>query len=168
VVKILDFLNKMYSKRAKSDDPVYSTGWSSALSFRNDKKLASYRNHVLSEFRLPEEELDARYGAETLHSEMNPNWDVSVDLIIGAAEKVGIAEEFISLAKVNSSAAKLLSVHFKMLGEVEKYGKVISIQELQDSVRSQSGNADNSEGLLPYHLHTKTLAQHCLAKLGNV
>ena len=96
MVKILDFLSKMYSNRANSDDPAYSLGWSSALAFRNDNKLASYRHHVLSEFGLPEEELDARYAAETLHSEMNPNWDVSVDLIIGAAEKVGIADEFIS------------------------------------------------------------------------
>ena len=144
VVKILDFLSKIYSKRAKSDDPAYSLGWSSALAFRNDRELASYRNYVLSEFELPEEELDARYAAETLHSEMNPNWDVSVDFIIGTAQKVGIAEEFISLAKVNSSAAKLLSVHLKMLGEVGKFGRVIAYQDI---IHNLDKNVENSEGL---------------------
>lgn len=144
MVKVLDFLNKMYSKRAKSDDPAYSLGWSSALAFRNDKSLSPYRTYLLSEFGLPEEELDARYAAETLHSEMNPNWAISVDIKIGAAEKVGIAEEFISLAKGNPSAAKLLSVHFKMLDEVEKYGQVIAYQDI---IRSQSENADDPKEL---------------------
>lgn len=144
MVKILDFLSKIYSKRAKSDDPTYSFLWSSALAFRNDRELASYRNYLLSELKLPEEELDARYAAETLHSEMNPNWEASVDLIIGTAQKVGIAEEFISLAKVNSSAAKLLSVHFKLLGEVEKFGGVIAYRGI---VRSLNETVDNSEGL---------------------
>ena len=35
---------------------------------------------------------------------MNPNWGVSIDLIIGAADKIGIPPEFISLAKQNSNA----------------------------------------------------------------
>lgn len=148
MVKILDFLSKMYLKRAKSSDPAYSLGWSSALAFRNDKSLASYRNHVLSEFELSEEELDARYAAETLHSEMDPIWDASVEAMISTAEEVGIADAYISLAKGNPSAAKLLSVHFKMLGEVEKYGKVIAYKDISRGLsESANGPEELSKGL---------------------
>ena len=92
---------------------------------------------MLSVFDLPEEQLDARFGAEALHSEMNPNWDVSVDLIIGAADKIGIPLEFISLAKENSNAAKLLSVHFKLLSEIEKHGRVIDYNEVARSFNEE-------------------------------
>ena len=149
MAKILDFLSRLYSRRAKSDDPAYNLGWSAALAFRNDKNLSSYRNFVLAEFGLSEEELDGRYAAETLRSEINPNWNTTLELIIDAAERVGIEEEFISLAKENSSAAKLLWVHFKLLGEIEKYGKVVPVQEVIRSQIEKYGKVVSVASIIP-------------------
>ena len=149
MAKILDFLSRLYSRRAKSDDPAYNLGWSAALAFRNDKNLSSYRNFVLAEFGLSEEELDGRYAAETLRSEINPNWNTTLELIIVAAERVGIEEEFISLAKENSSAAKLLWVHFKLLGEIEKYGKVVPVQEVIRSQIEKYGKVVSVASIIP-------------------
>jgi hypothetical protein len=147
LVRILDFLSKKYLKKSKSDDPAYNFGWTAALSARNDTSVKPYRDYLLSVFDLPEEQLDARFGAEALHSEMNPNWDVSIDLIIGAADKIGIPPEFISLAKENSNAAKLLSVHFKLLSEIEKHGKIIDFNEVARSFTERSSAPE--EQLVP-------------------
>ena len=62
-MRILDFLSKKYLKRSKSDDPAYNFGWTAALSARNDTNLKPYRDYLLSVFDLPEEQLDARFGA---------------------------------------------------------------------------------------------------------
>ena len=144
MAKILDFLNKKYLTRTKSDDPAYSFAWSAALAFRNDKRLASYRDYLLSEFELREDQLDGKYAGIALYSEIAPNWEAAVDLMIDAAAKLNIPKQFRSLAKINESASKLLFLNLKFLEEVEKYGRVIDHKDL---VRSPNEDKGISEGL---------------------
>ena len=144
MARIFDFLSKKYLKRAKSDDPAYSFAWSAALAFRNDKKLASYRDYLLSKFELSEEQLDGKYAGIALYSEITPNWGIAIELLIDAAANLDIPAQFISLAKLNESAAKLLFLNLKLLEEVEKYGRAM---DHNDIVSSLNADKDILEGL---------------------
>lgn len=123
MAKVIDFLTRLYRRRSHSSDAAYSLGWSAALRYRTDERLSDYRNYLLDQFKIDEEDLDAMFAAEAIKTEIgvHENAPVQEMLVIPLHEllKLGdryrVKKEFIQLASHYEPAANLLSAHIKLL-----------------------------------------------------